>query len=420
MNKTAAFLSFALVGIGTLFFIMAPILARVNFFVTEHPELAADQPASVFYVESSKPENLKQTFAGTNTQGSKRKLRVLVVPGHDDEYWGTQFNGIKEADITLALGKELGRLLSQNNEFEIILTRDDFGYNPLLASYFSSNADQISLFVKAKKQIMSNLITLGQVSKIGVDEKIFHNNAPTPVAFRLYGINKWANENGIDLAVNIHFNDYPRRKKLSPGDYSGFSIYVPERQYSNSRASKDVAEAVSKQLQTYYPESNMPKEDAVVEDQDLISIGAFNTLDPASILIEYGYIYEPQFLDQNIREKILKELATQTYIGIKNFFGATSPLAGKFNTSLLPYIWKDLLEPGARYNTSILSLQAALVIEGVYPPQGLSKHDCPLSGTYGKCTWKSVTLFQKKYGIDDEPGRFGKRTLEKINELYSQ
>jgi N-acetylmuramoyl-L-alanine amidase len=134
----------------------------------------------------------------------------------------------------------------------------------------------------------------------------------------------------------VHFNDYPQRKKSSPGDYSGFSIYVPEQQYSNSRSSREIAAQVSKQLGTYYPESNMPKEGSgVVEDQDLIAIGSFNTLDPASLLIEYGYIYEPQFLNPVIRSKVIEDLATQTYVGIHNFFGGSMPkLAGKYTTAL--------------------------------------------------------------------------------------
>ncbi len=410
-----AFLFFTFISIGALFFAIAPMLAKTNFFAARP---ARDLPASVFFVESSKPEDLKETFA--NAYGPRRKLRILLVPGHDNEYWGTQFQDVKEADMTLALSLELGRLLSQDSEFDVNVTRTEIGYTSLFSSYFSQQQRQILAFADEKKKIMSGLVSAGLVSK--ENNGVFHNKAVSPVVLRLYGVNKWANENRVDLVVHIHFNDYPRRKKAYPGDYSGFSIYVPERQYSNARASKAVADSVSKQLQTYYPESNMPKEDAgVVEDQDLIAIGAFNTLDSAAILIEYGYIYEPQFLEKNIRGKIISELALQTYIGIHNFFGgATTTIAGKYNSSLLPYTWKTLVEPGVRHNSSVLSLQAALSLEGVYPPQNFDKHDCPLSGTYGKCTWKSLALFQKKYGLAGEQGRLGDATILKLNELYSQ
>lgn len=404
---------FSLVGVGALFFAAAPILSSSVFVSKPLPS----QSASAFFVESAKSEVLKQTLA--NPYNPNSKIRVLVVPGHDNDFWGTEFKGVKEADMTLSLGKELTRLLSEDGKFEVVLTRDDSGYTPVFSSYFVSNAEEISLFVKTKKQIMSNLISLGEVYKS--DNKIFHNNAPLPVVSRLFGINKWANENNIDLVVHIHFNDYPRRK-AGAGQYSGFSIYVPERQYSNARASKDIALAVSKRLQAFYPDSNMPKEDVgVVEDQDLIAIGAFNTVDPAALLIEYGYIYEPQFLEPVVRVKIINELATQTYIGIRDFFeGTMTAVAGKYNTTLLPYSWENPIEPGTQHDPSVLSLQAALLREGVYPPKEFDLRDCPLAGTYGRCTWQSLALFQQKYGIGDEPGRFGEATREKLNQLYGE
>lgn len=415
MNKATAFLFFALMGIGAVFFVAAPFLARINL-VAEHQ--ATEQPASVFFIESSKPELLKQIVALADQ--NNRKIRILIVPGHDTEFWGTQYKSVKEADMTIELGKELARLLSQDSKFDVILSRDDNGYMPALASYFSEQEKQILDFVATKKKIMTDLKSTGKITtKI---DGVYHNNAPSPVIVRLYGINKWANENSVDLVIHVHFNDYPRRKRASPGDYSGFSIYVPERQYSNARASKDIATAVSLQLGTYYPESNMPKEDTgVVEDQDLIAIGSFNTLDPASILIEYGYIYEPQFLNPIIRSKIIKDLATQTYVGIHNFFGSSMPsLAGKFNTALLPHTWRDVVASGAQYNPSILSLQVALTIEGIFPPNEFDEHDCPLAGTYGACTKKSLALFQQKYKLADASGRLDQATIEKLNELYGE
>ena len=38
--------------------------------------------------------------------------------------------------------------------------------------------------------------------------------------------------------------------------------------------------------------------EGVVEDQELIAIGSFNTLNPIGLLIEYGYIYESQFYNK--------------------------------------------------------------------------------------------------------------------------
>ena len=417
MNKTSTFLVFAFTGLGTLFFVIGPILAKSGFLAQETP---AEQGASVFFIESSKPEIIKQTLAMANTNPNSRRLRILLVPGHDNEFWGTQFRGLKESVMTLELGKRLLQLLISDGEFEVITSRDEEGYNPNLASYFSSEKSGILEFAKGKKQIMNDLISDGKLST--KTDGVYHNDAPSHVVVRLYGINKWANENNIDLVVHLHFNDYPRKNKSAAGKYSGFSIYVPERQYSNSRASKAVADEVFKQLKVYYSESNMPKESVgVVEDQDLIAIGSFNTLDPASILIEYGYVYESQFLEKDVRTKVIQDLATQTYIGIRNFLGGSvSNAAGKFNTAFLPHTWLEPLATGVRNSPSVLSLQAALILEGLYPPEGRSKRDCPLTGTFGKCTELSLASFQQKYGLADEPGKLGEDTLKKLNELYGE
>jgi N-acetylmuramoyl-L-alanine amidase len=414
MQRGTALLFFSSVCVVGLFFIFAPLVGKFGAF-------GAGQTASVFFIESSKPEVLKQTVALADTNAPKaRKLKILVVPGHDNEFWGTQFNGTKEADMTLELGKELAKLLSQDNKFQVILSRDDSGYLPELATYFKDHTSDILTYSNSKKKIMADLEASGKIS--AKTNGVPHVNAPAPVVVRLYGINKWANENNVDLVIHVHFNDYPQRKKSSPGDYSGFSIYVPEQQYSNSRSSREIAAQVSKQLGTYYPESNMPKEGSgVVEDQDLIAIGSFNTLDPASLLIEYGYIYEPQFLNPVIRSKVIEDLATQTYVGIHNFFGGSMPkLAGKYTTALLPHTWRDVVASGVQFNTSVLSLQAALVLEGVYPPKELGEHVCPLAGTYGQCTKKSLALFQQKYNLTDASGTLGPATMAKLNELYGE
>ncbi len=166
------------------------------------------------------------------------------------------------------------------------------------------------IIVKKQKETMSELVRAGEVHNV---EGVIHNSAPDETALKLYGINKWANENNIDIVLHIHFNDYPNRKYNREGKYSGFVIYVPEAQYSNAKASRAVAEPIFNQLAKFYPKSDFLREqDGMVGDQHLIAIGAHNTLDPVGMLIEYGYIYEPQFLNEKIRGSIIKELAFQT------------------------------------------------------------------------------------------------------------
>lgn len=156
-----------------------------------------------------------------------------------------------------------------------------------------------------------------------------------------------------------------------------------------------------------------------MEDQHLIAIGAHNTLDPFGMLIEYGYIYEPQFLNEKIRDSIIKELAFQTYVGLANFFETETKLSLKYDTLFLPHKWEGTLEKGVKSKESILALQFALNFEKLYPPEGFDKHNCPITGNFGNCTSLALKKFQEKYGINDETGGMGEPTKSKLNELYS-
>ena len=136
-----------------------------------------------------------------------------------------------------------------------------------------------------------------------------------------------------------------------------------------------------KRLSKYNAISNMPKENSgVTEDQDLIAIGTFNTLDAPSMLIEYGYIYETQFADVKSREMILKDLAFQTYLGVQDFFDAPDNPAIAYDTVMLPHLWKDSFDIKNFDRGDVLSLQTALTVEGFYPGEGKTKNDCPITG----------------------------------------
>jgi peptidoglycan hydrolase-like protein with peptidoglycan-binding domain len=93
-----------------------------------------------------------------------------------------------------------------------------------------------------------------------------------------------------------------------------------------------------------------------------------------------------------------------------------------FKTRFFPYEWTADLERGsaatANLERDVASLQAALILEGIYPPDGQSKNDCGITGTFGKCTEAGVRAFQNKYDIFPATGAVGEKTREKLNELY--
>ena len=366
----------------TIFFLAIIIFAgsAVVFFPNELRR-TQNYLASVFFVDSSTPESLKEIYR--SALSGDEKLKILIVPGHDDASPGAVFGSIRESEINAALGQELLKLFQNDPAIETRLTRSSDGYDPVLAEYFFKERDAILAFRESQTRQMRAYVTSGDIASRVIVE---HNFAPSDVALKLYGVNKWANENGYDILIHIHVNDVPRANLLKPGLYSGFSLYIPERQYSNAKGSRALAESIYERLSLLYPQSDLPGETiGIVEDQELIAIGSNNSLDASSILIEYAYIYEPIVQNAGVRELAIRDMALQTYLGIQNFFGNTTyPLQNLYENYPI-----DLLSRGDR-GPEVLALQGKLTLQGLYPPPGYSKNDCPLSGYYGLCTEEAV------------------------------
>lgn len=372
-------------------------------------------PASVFFTQSTTSTQLRATFETASS--TKKKLNVLIVPGHEPNFGGTEFLDIYERDLNADLALYLAQYLVEDGHYEVAMTRGTDGWNPYLENYFTSNEEEIKTFVRSQKTEMLRLVGEGRITTMS--DPLPHNDAPRDVALRLYGINKWANEHNVDIIIHVHFNDSGPRRERSPGEYNGFTIYTPERQYSNSLASMDIAKHVFKRLSKMFPVSNLPGEDAgVVEDQELIAIGSSNTVDAASLLVEYGYIYEPQFRVPSVRVMVLKELAFQTYLGLSDFFGENSLLVGPHQSTLLPYSGNSEVNKTTLANTEVLAFQAGLLAKGFYPPENYTRNDCPVSGLFGPCTKKALSAFQNEFRINGESGVVGPKTRAELRKLY--
>ena len=268
------------------------------------------------------------------------------------------------------LGRDLEQFLKANNNYQVFITRDTQTWSPIFADYFKNNWNGIVAWEKAARKEMSRLISAGTTAI--PSPAVRHNNIPADVAVRLYGINKWANENNIYLVIHIHINDYWGYPANVPGKYSGFAIYLPAQQYSNSTTTGAVAEAVFNRLAKYNPVSNLRQESSgLVSDSELIAVGANNTSEAANMLIEYDYIYEPQFVNPKIRGLALKDLAYQTYLGLQDFFddGNGGDSANLYNPSLL-YMWNNPTTDKNSDPSDIYAVQTVLIIDGDYPPAG--------------------------------------------------
>ncbi len=353
------------------------------------------------------------------TAGYEKKVKILLVPGHEPDYGGAEYGMIKERDLVVELAQNLENFLAQNERYQVFVSRDRTSWKPVFADYFKNGWDDIVAWEKLHKEEVTKLTRLGEFHP--ATPIVQHNKARSDVAFRLFGMGKWANENDVDIIIHIHFNDYPGHGN-APGRYSGFAIYVPEKAYFNSTTTKALADTVFKRLSKYNPVSDLPGEsNGIVEDQDLIAVGAHNSVNAASMLIEYGYIYEPQFTNSNLRDATIRDLAFQTYLGLQDFFDDHNAvgLNGSFDTLIMPHYWRNPLVEGDKNNADVYALQTALLMEGEYPPPGKTLNDCPRTGWLGNCTKTALESFQKKKGIKGEAGVIGKRTREELNKLYS-
>lgn len=342
----------------------------------------------------------------TNSQ----KIRVLIVPGHDDEVWGTQHKNTKEVELNRKVANELFNFLKKDSRFEPILSQTEEGYLPEFNKYFEEEENFIRSFRMNVSRANQRYVRQGKIEPyVGVE----HNSASDAVANKLYGINRWVNANNVDLVIHIHFNDYGTRVKGTYGKYSGYAVYAPHYQLVNSAPAISVAAAISGRLGKILPMSDLPVErGGVVQDQELIAIGANNSLIVPSLLVEYGYIYESQF-HSPFRDRLFNELAFQTYAGIKDFFGEKT----QTETTLLPYYWSGDLERGMKDNMDVFTLQLVMHREGTYPGEGKTLNDCPINGNFGPCTETALKSFQKKHGIRST-GMVGPITMEFLNSTF--
>ncbi len=245
-------------------------------------------------------------------------IKILLVPGHDNESWGAQYGNLKEAAMNLAVATRVYDILKKDKRFEVYITRDKNGYTKEFADYFVNHKEDVLSFKEsARAQMESDVASGSFVPK----DSAPHNNANADTALRLYGFNKWANENKIDAVVHMHFNDRSRSSIWAQGKEKGFAIYIPEAQMVNSKGSAILGANIFLQLEKKYVTSTYEKEKGgLVPDQKLIALGANGTLlsSVRSILVEYGYIY--RFGNSANRPGHYTNMANLTATGIKNYF----------------------------------------------------------------------------------------------------
>lgn len=379
----------------------------------------------IFYVLANYPSKFSASVGTNNLKASSnsilsnillKKVRVLIVPGHEPDNGGTNYGDIYERNLTPIIGQDLQQYLDTNTHYQTFITRSTSTWNATFANYFQNDWNQIISWEQAAKVAFIASSTPAQ----NLSQEI-SNDAAADDAMRLYGITKWADENNIDLMIHIHLNNYPdAMAKQIAGKYSGLVMYMPADDLANSAISKPIAEAVFNRLSLYNPISNLKVESQGLESDDsLIAMGAYNTSKSASMLIEYDYIYEPQIVNPQVRPIALADFAYQTYLGLQDYYdGNTNVTAtSSYNPSANVYDWQNQVTSTDSNPDDIYAMQTALIMDGDYPPIGKTKNDCPHSGTFGSCTRLAIEAFQQKNNIFNETV-FGQKTFSMLKDIY--
>lgn len=341
-------------------------------------------------------------------------IKVLIVPGHDDDYSGAVYGDYSESYINLVLAEKIQQALTFDPTLDVTVARNRDGYIPELDKYFKDNKRQIEFFIKVHKRRTEKALDTGTIDPVG---GVAHNDAPSIVAYRLYGINRWADEEGFDFVLHVHFNDEAGRRSDSPGKYSGYSIYVPSKELPNHVESLKLGDAVGARLKRSVYMSNLPvekenaSENGVIPDFKLIAVGSNGTLELPSILVEYSYIFEPtvspKFLDLSTGI-----MAEATALGIREYVSGI-----KIEDNNLKYNWTNELMEEKEPRIETMALQYALHELGIYPPDEKGREGCPVIGIFGPCTKQAVKDFQVSQGLKAD-GVAGAHTLGVLNYLF--
>lgn len=391
-------------------------------------------PATLTYARTSKSTDTQKTVSVTELRAQyaeaddeDKRVRVLVMPGHEPDFGGAEFQGVYEREITVEIANQLADYLDQNERFEVIVARSNTEWNDDLDDYFDEEERTIERFVKEKKRNQERLIKRGKFEERGEGEQVAHAAAPTDAALRLYGINKWANENDIDLVVHLHINDAPDHGPADVGANSGYAVYIPDTQYGNAKTSRPIGAAIAAQLSQLSATSTLNVENkGVVEDQELIALGAYDTLYVPSVLLEYAYITEPKFTQPEVRQTVTKDFAFLTYKGIQSFFN--DQVVTKYPSASLPFTFIETPTVGSS-SPATYALQAALHSLGFYPtfasttPANVrlmapTLTTCPISGLMDQCTVNGIEAFQAARGMK-VTGTLDAPTRAALNALFS-
>lgn len=232
--------------------------------------------------------------ASAVTARGARDLVIVIDPGHGGKDPGaTGPGGVHEKDITLAIARQLKRLIDKEPGMRAVLTRNGDQYIGLRERMARARQNQADLFVSLHADSVRDRSVNGSSVYI-LSERGASNEAARWLAER---------ENAVDLVGGVSLDDKDRMLK---------SVLLDLSQAAAIQASSDVAESVIDALHDV----------GEVRRRKVQSAGfvVLKSPDVPSILIETAYISNPYEERRLADARHQKRLASAILDGLRNYF----------------------------------------------------------------------------------------------------
>ncbi len=195
----------------------------------------------------------------------KKTKRILLVPGHDDEYGGCRGKAGQEENINLAIAEDIKFFLDRDSDFVAEITRSTSGYTKPLRDFLDSN----------RKELRERALDILREESSELVERYTRN----------FGLAEYSNRKKPDLTIHVHVNNDPTDSTLQ-----GFVTFWS--QYNNSYyRSRKFAAQIRNKLASEFPMSTSPAERHGISARPYVVLGSpWLRVKPPSVLVEYGYI----------------------------------------------------------------------------------------------------------------------------------
>lgn len=229
-------------------------------------------------------------FASLNIHASEYK--VVIDPGHGGTDAGAVADKIKEAEITLEISKKVSKLLSQDPEFKVILTRTADNIVPLFQRSKIAKNEKADLFISIHANSSTDLSAKGA-------EVYFQSQMPP-------------DEETLFLASRENQGHEHQETEESDAPQGDLAVIVDDlKKNEHVYNSQILAETIINQWKKKLPIRHEP-----------IRQGPFHVLVSVpmpSVLVEVGFVSNKKELNQLQSNAHQNQIAEIIYKSIKNY-----------------------------------------------------------------------------------------------------